>query len=165
MHTSNTQNIVQEDVEMRDHNQTKPSQDVFENSITKRSLMDQFYEADPDPPSLQNFINFSDSDEEPANNDEINPFTNIANTMEKPSERPVRTGPPPMHTTRQFSFSQSLVDQNQSNSWFGAVNLDEEKWEYNPAEVTCKRNLFGDENENIDPNQDTGMSSHYHRLI
>lgn len=150
------------DIEMRESSGKKSTgSNKIKEPIAKRSLLNQFFETEKEEPRLQNFINFSDDDDEPAKDDDKSPLGNIANIVSEASKnnRIMKTGPPPMYTTRQFSFSQ--VPGDQANTCF-AQTKDIAKLEDEFEDVVnCKRNLFS--NENADPNLDSNMKISPHK--
>lgn len=146
------ESFEQDDVEMRETGANRNAEDSPPNQYLKKSLMQRFYEADDEPPKLQNFINFDESDEEPANNsDNKSPFFNISNIVNKDAVKQnlVKKISPQLYATRQFSFCQAFNnEENQDN--VGLDDQNEVVYQKIAEEVSCKKNLFANENE--DPN-------------
>ena len=156
-----------EDVEMREQSSTR--EQTLEKSAkksAKSSLLDQFHEPEMKKKPLNNFIDFSDSEQEsPAFNAKKIPFGNrIFNQIEdndagtiievKKMKKKMKLGPPAMYTNRQFSFNDNFelpptrLDEYEKNS---VLDL-------NPNDkISCKKNLFGNMDENMNPNLDNYM--------
>jgi hypothetical protein len=158
---------MEDDVEMRDQSLTRDETGPISfGAKTKRSLMDQFNQPENRIPSLNNFINFSDSDEDKS--DEISgkiikKSIKRIETRDEPNslrkrkkdKRKTKIGPPPMYTTRQFSFNQANSDNKGPTQ-----DIDEDDRCEGQAifeKVFCKKNLFGQDDENKNPNFDTQM--------
>lgn len=97
------------------------------------------------------FINFSDSDNESPDRPHPAFAQNVKKQLEDPElailrekrkSKRVNKICPPMYTTRQFSFSQNF-DNNRSSD----INLND-----SVEKIVCKKNLFNEPNENLDPN-------------
>ena len=145
--------IDSEDVEMRGQSKTRNNEDTFSGSNIKRSLMSQFHEIKKENKTLNNFIQFSDSDEELASEEIKAPFTKISNGSNvKDHKKSIKKFiPPPKMATRQFSFSQTPGEQTPlDNAFEGNLNENDRDKAQNGA--TCNRKLFDEEAENCDPN-------------
>lgn len=153
-----------EDVEMREQSSSRDqAQDRSAKKNTKRNLLDQFHEPEMIKKPLNNFIEFSDSEQEsPVFKAKKTPFGNrvfnqsddseIDSILEiKKTKKKMKLDPPPRYASRQFSFadeSQLIKNDSERNSVAGLNPNDK---------VSCKKNLFGNMDENVNPNLDTYM--------
>lgn len=127
--------------------------------------MKQFFHSDNPDSQLKTFINFSDSeDESPKSSGTVfakpksisqDNGKDVDELREKRRKKRETQLNKPLYATRQFSFNEAYYKpNNQPKKSEELPNIpDEEDMEI----IACKRNLFAEEGENVDPNFDQMM--------